>query len=112
LPGHAELPHFAIVEVLEADFQRVDLVLPLLLTAAAATTPSTAAVEHHVKDVAGVSSLATAHSFFSELIVLGTLLLVPKDIIGLGDLLEGVRVAALVRMMLDRELAVSLAETG
>jgi len=65
--------------------------------------------EEHVEDVhAALGHVALLEALEAELVVLGALLLVAEHLVGRLDLLELLGVAALVRVLLERQLAEGL----
>mmetsp|Transcript_25128 Transcript_25128/g.70256 ORF Transcript_25128/g.70256 Transcript_25128/m.70256 type:complete len:290 (-) Transcript_25128:17-886(-) len=112
LPGDRQLLGGAVVQLLQGhlDWLHDVLRLPafLLLPAAAAT-----AAEECLEDVARVSaSAAILQALLAVPIVLGPLLGVAQHLVGLRDFLELLLVAALVGVVLHRELPVGLLDVG
>merc|ERR1719217_343634 len=97
----------ALVDLLQRHLERVHHVLALL-DAVPAAAPSAAPAEH-VEDVRRpAAAIAALDGLLAALVVELALALVAEHVEGLLDLLEEVLVAALVRVVLDRQLAVRL----
>merc|ERR1719217_1392526 len=94
----------ALVDLLQRHLERVHHVLALL-DAVPSAAPSAAPAEH-VEDVRRPA--AAIDGLLAALVVELALALVAEHVEGLLDLLEEVLVAALVRVVLDRQLAVRL----
>ena len=123
---HLDLLGHALGDLLEGQLDLDAQVGPLhparAATATAESTPEGAPedVAELAEDVvhvhAGTASRSTAHSGVTEAVVLGPLLLVAQDLIGLGRLLEpglgiGV-VGVLVGVVLDGQLPIGLLDVG
>mmetsp|Transcript_172407 Transcript_172407/g.552665 ORF Transcript_172407/g.552665 Transcript_172407/m.552665 type:complete len:260 (-) Transcript_172407:3-782(-) len=98
----------AVVHLLQGDLQRLYHILGFLPPAGAAATPAAATTEHLAEDVAGVPAAALLEALLAEAVVLRTLVGVAQYLVGTADLLEHLRIAALVRMVLHRELPIGL----
>ena len=108
LPRQPQRARRALVDLLERDLERVHHVLALLH---ALRPPRAPPPREHVEDVAGAAAAAAVlQPLLAVPVVRLALLLVAEDVEGLLDVLELLGVAALVRVVLHRELAVRLAD--
>mmetsp|Transcript_172402 Transcript_172402/g.552636 ORF Transcript_172402/g.552636 Transcript_172402/m.552636 type:complete len:281 (-) Transcript_172402:27-869(-) len=114
LPCDGHLLGGAVVHLLQRDLQGLHDVLGLLASASATSAPAAAAAEEGLEDVRGVAATTAPRlqALLAEPIVRRSLLGVAQHLVGPGDLLELLGVAALVRVVLHRELAVGLLELG
>mmetsp|Transcript_26054 Transcript_26054/g.45912 ORF Transcript_26054/g.45912 Transcript_26054/m.45912 type:complete len:263 (-) Transcript_26054:21-809(-) len=101
-----QLGGLALVQIFQRDLERVLHVLPLARSRGLAA--ATAAAEERREDVVGVPAAALLQALESVLVVLLALLRVLEHLVRCLDLLELLRVAALVRVLLEGQLAVSL----
>mmetsp|Transcript_29263 Transcript_29263/g.73846 ORF Transcript_29263/g.73846 Transcript_29263/m.73846 type:complete len:266 (-) Transcript_29263:60-857(-) len=110
LTSDSHLLRRTVVHLLKRHLQWLHNILSLLALAAAATTPAPSASKEGVEDVPRVTAAAAAllQALLAEPVVLGALVRVAQHLVGTGDLLELLRVATLVGVVLDRELAVGL----
>merc|ERR1719201_759645 len=107
LAGQAQRSRAPLVDLLQRHLERVHHVLALL--DALLSPPSSAAAGEDVKNVARVATAAAAlEPLLTVPVVDVALLLVAKAVEGLLDLLELLRIAALVRVVLHGQLAVRL----
>mmetsp|Transcript_27324 Transcript_27324/g.58022 ORF Transcript_27324/g.58022 Transcript_27324/m.58022 type:complete len:228 (+) Transcript_27324:242-925(+) len=90
----------SIVEVFQADFERVVDRLRFTRTLGSATTP---AAKEHGKEIIGTTSSPTilTESLKTIFVIFGAFFLVREDLIGSAYFFEFVFVATLVRMVLD-----------
>merc|ERR1719352_1264901 len=110
---HSHLLGHAVVELLQSDGQLVNDVLRLTALATATAAATAAAAEHHVEHIDGVATATLAgNGIFAALVVHSALLRIGQHLVRPSDLLESLRVAALVRVMLDRELAERLLDVA
>mmetsp|Transcript_114720 Transcript_114720/g.370890 ORF Transcript_114720/g.370890 Transcript_114720/m.370890 type:complete len:532 (-) Transcript_114720:8-1603(-) len=104
----------SVVHLLQGGLECLHDVLGLLASASATSAPAAAAAEEGLEDVRGVAATTAPRlqALLAEPIVRRSLLGVAQHLVGPGDLLELLGVAALVRVVLHRELAVGLLELG
>mmetsp|Transcript_29253 Transcript_29253/g.73818 ORF Transcript_29253/g.73818 Transcript_29253/m.73818 type:complete len:265 (-) Transcript_29253:60-854(-) len=113
LTSDSHLLRRTVVHLLKRHLQWLHNILSLLALAAAATTPAPSASKEGVEDVRWVTAAtALLQALLAEPVVLGALVRVAQHLVGTGDLLELLRVATLVGVVLDRELAVGLLDVG
>mmetsp|Transcript_3613 Transcript_3613/g.15856 ORF Transcript_3613/g.15856 Transcript_3613/m.15856 type:complete len:322 (+) Transcript_3613:2748-3713(+) len=113
----AQLLGHAVVQILQRHLQAVHdvLALPLALAAGAAAAAGAEGVtaEHGLENVEGAAAAAAAHAallqaLLAVLVVDLPLLGIAEHLVRRGDLLELLRVASLVGVVLDGRLAVRL----
>mmetsp|Transcript_55461 Transcript_55461/g.144691 ORF Transcript_55461/g.144691 Transcript_55461/m.144691 type:complete len:266 (+) Transcript_55461:892-1689(+) len=114
LTSDGHLLRRTIVHLLKCHLQRLHDVLGLLALSSTRTTSAPTTSEEGIKDVRRVTATAATllQTLLAEPVVLGALVRVAQHLVGTGDLLELLRVATLVGMVLHRELAVGLLDVG
>mmetsp|Transcript_65746 Transcript_65746/g.144198 ORF Transcript_65746/g.144198 Transcript_65746/m.144198 type:complete len:453 (-) Transcript_65746:62-1420(-) len=101
----------ARIHLLQGHFQVLNHVLGLL-TPSGSTTATSTTSEEGFKDVRRIARAVIVQALLSEFVVLGSLVLVTQHLIGAGDLLELLRVTALVWVMLHGQPSVGLLDLG
>mmetsp|Transcript_79652 Transcript_79652/g.97460 ORF Transcript_79652/g.97460 Transcript_79652/m.97460 type:complete len:251 (-) Transcript_79652:70-822(-) len=107
LSGDGHLLGGTSIHLLQGHFQVLNHVLGLLTLSGTTTTTSTASKEGF-EDVRCISGAVAVQAFLSEFVVLGPLIRITQHLVGSGDLLELLGVAALVRVVLHCEPSIGL----
>mmetsp|Transcript_7346 Transcript_7346/g.12642 ORF Transcript_7346/g.12642 Transcript_7346/m.12642 type:complete len:391 (-) Transcript_7346:202-1374(-) len=99
-----------VVHLLESHLDWLHYVFGFLASpSTTATSWSTTTTKESIKDISGITTrTVTINSFLTEPIILFTLVPVAENFICTSDLLEFLRVATLVRMVLHCQLPISL----
>mmetsp|Transcript_52935 Transcript_52935/g.136740 ORF Transcript_52935/g.136740 Transcript_52935/m.136740 type:complete len:260 (-) Transcript_52935:46-825(-) len=108
LASDGHLLRGAFVDLLEGYLEGLHDVLGLLAPSSSAASAAASAAEHGLEDVPGVARPVVVEALLAEAVVLGALVRVAQDLVRARDLLELLRVSALVGVVLHGQLAVRL----
>mmetsp|Transcript_29749 Transcript_29749/g.41756 ORF Transcript_29749/g.41756 Transcript_29749/m.41756 type:complete len:210 (-) Transcript_29749:214-843(-) len=112
LASDGHLLRGANIHLLQCDLEVLNHILGLLAPSLSTSTPAAASPEEGFEDVSCIARPVVVQAFLTKTIVLRTLVGITENLVGSGDLLELLRVAALVRVMLHGQLSVCLLDVG